>query len=360
MKFNLAQKDIELFNELLFIKETNIGIANLNNYAMGEGYNSLYPIKNISSQEYRELMIKESNLLEEDQDGFNDIKDRWNIFKFDELKTEDYNTNPYYKIVKNINKSYANLKLINDSYFEYEPFVYDELDINSEYIEKYKIGYFKDKFSFISLVEKDRVWMSITPHEINTMKEPLNNMKGNVLIFGLGLGYFSYMCSLKKDVKNIIVIEKNKDIIDLYKKEIEPKLNIKINIINGDAFTYFNNEFIKENNIDSIFVDIYHSGVDLHLYLPFLNLEQNIKNNVVVNYWIEKSLLSYFRRYVITLIDEELSGSKDSDYIKERSLDDKIINYLHRELKNKQISSFKDIKELLTDSSLKEIAKNYK
>ena len=39
--------------------------------------------------------------------------------------------------------------------------------------------------------------MTITPDEIETMKEAVDQAFGNVLTFGLGLGYYAYMVSEK-------------------------------------------------------------------------------------------------------------------------------------------------------------------
>ena len=55
--------------------------------------------------------------------------------------------------------------------------------------------------------------MSTIPHEINTMKKDIDIVKNNVLVLGLGIGYFSYLISNKASVKNITILENDEEII---------------------------------------------------------------------------------------------------------------------------------------------------
>lgn len=63
---------------------------------------------------------------------------------------------------------------------------------------------------FPAVLENERIWMTITPNEIETMKEAVDKAFGNVLTFGLGLGYYAYMVSEKVNVESITVVEKIK------------------------------------------------------------------------------------------------------------------------------------------------------
>ena len=49
-----------------------------------------------------------------------------------------------------------------------------------------------------------------------SMKNPIKNAHGKVLTTGLGLGYFSYMASLKEDVSEIVIIERDEKVIKLW------------------------------------------------------------------------------------------------------------------------------------------------
>ena len=61
--------------------------------------------------------------------------------------------------------------------------------------------------------------MLITPNEIETMKKSISEATGNVLTYGLGLGYYAYMVSMKENVESVTIVEKDKEIIDLFKKK---------------------------------------------------------------------------------------------------------------------------------------------
>jgi hypothetical protein len=52
---------------------------------------------------------------------------------------------------------------------------------------------------FPALLENDRIWMTITPNEIEIMIKPVDEAFGHVLTYGLGLGYYAYMVSKKLD-----------------------------------------------------------------------------------------------------------------------------------------------------------------
>lgn len=81
----------------------------------------------------------------------------------------------------------------------YEGFIYKDVEASKEdyYSEINHLGFFSQSFDYLELVDKERIWMSITPYEIETMKSSIAKAKGKVVTFGLGLGYFAYMCLQK-------------------------------------------------------------------------------------------------------------------------------------------------------------------
>ena len=208
-----------------------------------------------------------------------------NIIK--ELDKSKYESNDYYKNIKlnDINDENWSFKI--KSYKPYELFVYNDLDnINGKLYPK--IGYFTSEYFYPCVLENNREWMLITPNEIETMNDSIKDAFGNVLTYGLGLGYYQYMISNKDNVKSITIIEKDKKIIDLFTKYILPqfKYKNKIKIINEDALKYkYNNEY------DYVFVDIWHDPSDgVKLYKQMKKLE---KPNIKYSYWIEKTIINY-------------------------------------------------------------------
>ncbi len=188
------------------------------------------------------------------------------------------------------------------------------------------------------------------------MEESIEEAKGDVLVIGLGIGYYSFMVSLKNSVSSITIIEKDKNAINLFNKYILPsfKNKDKIKIINEDAYKYFDKN--KSLKYDYCFFDIYHNvGDGEELYL-MMKARESRYPNIKFSYWIEKSILAMLRRQILTLFVEEYQGATDKDYQYEENPNDRIINKLHFLLKEYEISSYEDLRKLLLDESLKDIA----
>lgn len=110
---------------------------------------------------------------------------------------------------------------------------------------------------FPAILENNRIWMTITPNEIETMKEAVDQAFGNVLAYGLGLGYYAYMTSGKDHVESVTVVEMNDDVIKLFTTYVVPQFKNahKIKIIKADAFEYAQKHMSKEN-YDFVFTDL--------------------------------------------------------------------------------------------------------
>ena len=74
------------------------------------------------------------------------------------------------------------------------------------------------------------------------------------------------------------------------------------------------------------------------------------------DYWIETSLLALLRRYVLTVFEEQLDGSTVDDYLNAINENDVIVNKLYFLLIDYEINNEDDLKQLLSDKSLKDIA----
>ena len=206
-----------------------------------------------------------------------------------QLNVEDYQNNMYYQNINIDIVEKNNISYEIEEYDEYEIFVRDDFIKEGERIIP-QLGYFNKKFKYPCIKENNNIWMLITPNEINTMKAPINNATGKVLTFGLGLGYFPYMVSNKKEVSEITIIENNQTVIDLFNKNILPQFpnKDKIKIIKADAYEYGK----KIEGYDYVFVDIYHDvsdGIDTYIYFK---LRENKK--IKYDYWIEKTIKCYF------------------------------------------------------------------
>lgn len=83
-------------------------------------------------------------------------------------------------------------------------------------------------------------WMSTSMLEIESHAWHLHCSKGNVLIAGLGMGMFLHAVAAKDDVENVVVLEIDPDVIELFKCssgfEHWPHRD-KITILNTDALS---------------------------------------------------------------------------------------------------------------------------
>lgn len=221
-----------------------------------------------------------------------ELYDNYFPYMIHHLDIEKYKNNPYYKNIKIPNMKEKRWELKEDKYKPYEAFVYNDLEKMEDNRLIPQIGFFDTEFTFPVVLENNREWMLITPNEIETMEEAVNEAKGRVLTYSLGLGYYAYMASQKQQVSSLTIVERDENVINLFEKYILPQFENKdkISIINEDAFKYAKNQMNKDN-YDFVFVDIWHDpsdGVDMYLKMKKLESE-----NIKYMYWIEKTILCY-------------------------------------------------------------------
>ncbi len=210
------------------------------------------------------------------------------------LSVCDYAENPFYKNIKLDIESFGAWTLERKKYVPYELFVFNDLKKMPDGRILPQIGFFEEEFSYPCICQNRREWMLITPNEIETMKKPIAEAFGNVLTYGLGLGYFAYIASLKKEVKSVTVIERDKTIIELFKKHILPQFENagKVNIIEFDALFFAAEQKRKtQKDFDFVFADIWHDPSDgTEIYRIFKTLE---RNDTKYSYWIEDTIKCY-------------------------------------------------------------------
>ena len=210
------------------------------------------------------------------------------------LKTNDYKENEYYKNIINPKIKQDNIEFKYEYYKPYKGFVFNDIEKDLEGRMYPQVGFFEEHFRYPAILENGRIWMTVTPNEIETMKSPIEKAHGKVLTLGLGLGYYQYMISNKTNVDEIYIIDKNETIINLFKKYILPQFQNKdkIKIIHADAFEFLKNDMSKYN-FNFVFSDLWHDvsdGVDM--YLDIKNYEK-LYPHINFEYWIEKSIKMY-------------------------------------------------------------------
>jgi hypothetical protein len=210
------------------------------------------------------------------------------------LDANEYYNNPYYKNIQIPTIKIGNSELKYKTYKPFEGFVCNDIIKTEEGRQIPQIGFFETEFMFPAILENDIIWMTITPNEIETMKDAIDKAFGNVLTFGLGLGYYAYMISEKDNVESITVVETNENVINLFNKHILPQFKNaqKIKIIQADAFEYAQKHMSK-GKYNFVFTDLWHDVSDgMDMYLKMKKYEKH-SPNTVFTYWIENSILCY-------------------------------------------------------------------
>jgi len=277
-----------------------------------------------------------------ENDAHKQLFDDYIVRCFKRLDVSDFANDPYLRTVKFPEKTLGDWELKMQSYVPCEAFVFDEPVQTSDFKEIPQIGFFEEEFKFPAVLQEGREWMAVKPSEILTMQPPIENAHGNVLAFGLGLGYFAFMASGKRSVKSVTIVEKDPKIIELFNADLLPQFPNadKITVINADAFDFAEKLDADNNQYDYIFTDIWHDTADgLALYLKMKRLLSKIKN-ADFDYWIERSLLSRLR---YTVFDQLYHLAKTS--AKKQVADDELV-----------IESYQDFVKQISDKGLREIA----
>lgn len=218
--------------------------------------------------------------------------DKSNV-SFNLICSDDLINNEYLNNIKLNNINVNNIRLKECVYKKEQLFLCNTYNVKN-LKETANIGFFNKDVKFPVLYQNDMPWMSIVPSEINTMKNDIKTINGNVLILGCGLGYIAYMLSLKPDVNNITIVEKNNDILNIFKKYILPqfKYKNKINLVLSDALNYLDK---KIDVYDYVYSDIWYNGIDgLEIYL-MIKKKEILNKKTKFLYWIEDEILQQLR-----------------------------------------------------------------
>jgi hypothetical protein len=205
----------------------------------------------------------------------------------------------------------ANIKLdcINSESFTYD---YEEMPANvlynvsdiisdpkRELHDTMELKAYDKPYKTTILSQDNEFWMTDTIAEANTINPYAEKAYGNVVTFGLGIGYFVYMSLLNINVEHITIIERSEEVITMFKNYLLPQFpnQDKITIVKGDAFNYFNKDYLSK--FDYIFVDIYKSNDDGFIIIEKM-LEQYLPATNKIDFWIENSCFEFTRAIMLS------------------------------------------------------------
>lgn len=207
------------------------------------------------------------------------------------LDADEINNNPYMKLGVPEAKD-GDITLSYGQYEAGEIFQYDMPDFDGRLVVP-KLAFYTEKVRFPAIYEGNMPWVSVCPSEINSMRGDIEKARGNVLVLGLGLGYFAYMCARKEIVSKVTVVEINEKILSVFKKHVLPLMECrdKIQLVSGDAIAY--TDGINDGEYDFVYCDIWEGAVDGAK--PYKALKKNEKRlpNTKFAYWIEPQIRAY-------------------------------------------------------------------
>lgn len=231
------------------------------------------------------------------------------------LDKDKYVRNPYYKNINLEDIAEGSWEIRWENYAPYQAIICDDMIIDDDFTEIAPLGFFPDGFKFPAILENGNEWMTLTPVDLDTCEEAVEAAKGRVLTFGLGLGYYAYMASEKKDVESVTVVELSSEVISLFKKHILPKMpnRHKIKIVNCDAFEYAEKTMPKER-FDLAFVDTWRDASDGAPMYKRMKALEHLSPNTRFLYWVEGFLRSRCRAELISEIIDRVDQGEDLSY----------------------------------------------
>ena len=202
-----------------------------------------------------------------------------------------FRENPYCRLIRIPEAASGGWQLAWQSYAPYELFLRDDLILTEDLRQIPAIGYFAEAFSYPSVLQDGREWMSIKPSEIESSQAAVDGAFGRVVTFGLGLGYFAFMASQKPEVSSVTVVELDPAVISLFEQHILPQFpnRSKVSVIQADAFDFLERRMASVQP-DFVFMDIWHDISDgAPLYVRARQYESRFPHTRFT-YWISRSL----------------------------------------------------------------------
>jgi hypothetical protein len=163
-------------------------------------------------------------------------------------------------------RNYIELTDIFQNKIEMNRYLIDKFNLTTYHLESIKKQWHHKRFEkyahllkidkeYVILYDKhnSKVMMTNNEFEMESNKKFIDNAKGDVIIFGLGLGLIVYPLLKDDDVNSITIIEMDKELIEQTSYLFsESDIKSKLSFINCNAFQYEDNK-----KYDTIYFDIW-------------------------------------------------------------------------------------------------------
>lgn len=211
------------------------------------------------------------------------------------LDVKDFTEDEYYKAVSFQKTVLGDVQLTYLKQSAFQGFVRDDFLYFKSGKVLARIGYFEQDYFYPAILQGGVEWMTLLPNEINSQKKYIEAAFGNVLCYGLGLGYYAFNAAKKPNVKSVVCVDIDGSVIDVFKNNILPcfpkYVADKIKIVKADALEFAKG--LKDGEFDYIYVDVWRDVSDgLELYLKFRDAEKYSPSSEY-GYWIEDTIKYY-------------------------------------------------------------------
>lgn len=221
------------------------------------------------------------------------------------LSVKDWETSPYHSTITNKLRNTYPDSFAKETFLSHRLFNSDAVqrDPNRELLDWMKLRAL-DQDAECLILNRDGVeWMLDAPSESATNDPIAENVYGNVVTFGLGLGYFAFMALRNPRVNSVTVVEADPEVIRVFNELIYPLFpDQRLTIIEGDAYDYWNESFLS--GYDSIYADIWQNESDGLFSIAQL-LQQYVPPYESTQFWIEESCMVSLRTLIFLCLEEE-------------------------------------------------------
>lgn len=169
--------------------------------------------------------------------------------------------------------------------------------------------YSPKEFNMLQLWIDDDLWMTLSPNEVYTMREPIDKAFGKVITCGIGIGYYAIMAAAKDNVESVTVVENNEGVIDLFRhfimKKFPREVTGKISIVHADAYEYLYD--LKDGKFNYCFIDLWQGVQDTDQYFKAIHATAHFKK-MEYSLWIEDSFIVRFREEILAAMANTAAG----------------------------------------------------
>jgi len=130
-------------------------------------------------------------------------------------------------------------------------------------------------------VEGWEVWMSLTPHEIESQELACEHARGHTVVMGLGMGWVASNIALNPAVDRVTVIERDPQVIALFEHSgalggLPSGIRAKLRIVQADAL-----DWVPDRSVDLLYVDIWRDLDEPQVMDQMQRIQANVRASCI-------------------------------------------------------------------------------